>query len=252
MSDWILVPCLVTLRAEFDAVAPDRDRGSDGSIGDSNHTSASDHTPDEDSDILRDHDADDKNEVHALDIDSSGPWPGGPAWFDAAVKGIVDRHRRGEDDRLKYVIWNKQIANREIENWKWRPYHGTSDDHTGHVHFSARYTTAQESNTDPWGVDDMALTAEETTDAAIQAISFVLSEAARAADGKALATTGAQLVADRAARTWRTNLRKIVGGPTDLAPVVAAIQALDALPEDVSAEQVAELIVQKLAVRVAS
>lgn len=154
MSAWVLVPCLVSLRAEFTAVAPRRDRSSDGAIGDGAHNSSSDHTPDEDSAILRDHDADSKNEVHALDIDSSGPWPGGPAWFDAAVHRIVDRHRRGEDDRLQYVIWNRQIANRDIGNWKWRPYTSTKDPHTGHAHFSARYTTAQEQDTRPWNLED--------------------------------------------------------------------------------------------------
>lgn len=152
MSDWTLVPCLVTLRGEFNAVAPGRDKGSDGSIGDSNHKSSSDHTPDEDSDILRDHDADTKNEVHALDIDSTGPWPGGAAWFDAAIKAIVDRHRRGDDDRLQYVIWNHMIANASIDNWRWRTYTSTTDPHTDHAHFSSRYTSAQEADTRPWGV----------------------------------------------------------------------------------------------------
>jgi hypothetical protein len=154
MSDWILVPCLVSLRAEFNAVAPRRDKGADGSIGDGAHTSASDHTPDEDSDVLRDHDADSKNEVHALDIDSSGPWPGGWAWFDATIKGIVARHHRGEDDRLQYVIWNRKIANRDIDNWRWRTYKGTTDPHVDHAHFSARYTTAAESDTSPWGIEE--------------------------------------------------------------------------------------------------
>lgn len=152
MSAWVLVPCLVVLRSEFNAVVAGRDKGADGSIGDSVHSPASDHTPDEDSAVLRDHDADSKNEVHALDIDSTGPWPGGPAWFDQAIKGIVERHRTGEDNRLHYVIWNRQIANRDIDNWRWRTYVGSSDPHTNHAHFSSRYTTAQESDTSPWGL----------------------------------------------------------------------------------------------------
>jgi hypothetical protein len=152
MSDWVLVPSLAKLREEFDEVAPHRDRGADGSVGDKTHTPSSDHTPDEDSDILRDRDPDHKNEVHALDIDSSGPWPGGWAWFDAAIKRVVDRHRRGEDDRLQYVIWDRRIANRDIGNWKWRTYTGSADPHVDHAHFSARYTTAQEQDTSAWDV----------------------------------------------------------------------------------------------------
>ena len=34
MADWVLVSCLVSLRGEFNALAPGRDRTSDGSIGD--------------------------------------------------------------------------------------------------------------------------------------------------------------------------------------------------------------------------
>lgn len=157
MSAWVLIPSLVSLRTEFNEVSPNRDTGSDGAIGDSAHTSSSDHTPDEDSDILRDHDADSKNEVHALDIDSSGPWPGGAAWFDRAIKGIVDRERERWLDphdvcRLEYVIWNKRIASRSIDDFRWREYHGTADDHTGHAHFSARYLTVAENDTRPWGL----------------------------------------------------------------------------------------------------
>lgn len=151
MSAWVLVPCLVALRNEYNAVAPGRDKGSDGSIGDSAHTSSSDHTPDEDSDVLRDHDADSKNEVHALDIDSTGPWPE-TDFFDARIEGIVFRHRHGLDDRLKYIIWNRQIASASW-GWTWRTYTGTSDPHTGHAHFSAQYTTTQENDTSYWGVE---------------------------------------------------------------------------------------------------
>lgn len=152
MSEWVVVPCLLTLRDEFNRVSPQRDKGADGTIGDNAHTSASDHAADEDSDILRSRDADSKNEVHALDTDSSGPWPGGWAWFNGTVLEIVERHRLGVDDRLQYVIWNHRIASRSW-GWTWRAYSG-EDPHTNHAHFSSRYTTAQERDTSPWGVWD--------------------------------------------------------------------------------------------------
>lgn len=153
MSAWVLVPSLVALREEFNLLAPGRDKGADGSIGDSAHTSSSDHTPDEDSDVLRDHDADHKNEVHALDIDSTGPWPA--ASFDARIKALVEREKAEYNSptmvgRLKYVIWNHRIAERS-RGWAWRPY-TLSDPHTNHAHFSARYETGPESDTRPWGV----------------------------------------------------------------------------------------------------
>lgn len=178
MADWHTVPCLLTLRAEFDAVSPGRDRGADGTKGDSNHSSSSDHTPDEDSDVLRDRDADSSNEVHALDIDSTGPWPGGAAWFDAKIKAIVARERAEYEStalvgRLRYVIWNRRIAERS-NGWNWRAY--TLDDpHTNHAHFSARYESGPEADTRPWGVqedDDMALADEllELTDGTTDAL----------------------------------------------------------------------------------
>jgi hypothetical protein len=152
MSAWTVVPCLLALREEFNRLAPLRDKGADGTIGDTAHTSSSDHSPDEDSDVLRNHDADVKNEVHALDIDSTGPWP---EPFDVIVRRLVIRER-GEFNsatmvgRLQYVIWNRQIASRS-NRWVWTRYDG-SDPHTNHAHFSARYTAAQEADTRPWGV----------------------------------------------------------------------------------------------------
>ena len=47
MASWILVPCLVSLRSEFNKLAPGRDKASDGSIGDTAHQQeSSDHNPD--------------------------------------------------------------------------------------------------------------------------------------------------------------------------------------------------------------
>jgi hypothetical protein len=165
MSSWILVPCLVGLRAEFNVLSPGRDKGADGSIGDSAHTSSSDHTPDEDSDVLRDHDGDAKNEVHALDIDSTGPWP---ASFDSLVKVVIARDKKRWLDpadvcRLEYVIWNRQIYSRE-RDFAPVAYRGV-DPHTNHAHFSARYLTAAESDTRPWGLLDLVEDDDMTTKA---------------------------------------------------------------------------------------
>lgn len=145
-----LIPCLVTLRAEYNTAAPGRDKGADGWIGDSAHQERqSDHNPDS------------RSLVHALDIDSTGPWPD-PDWFDASVKLIVDRQRKGLDDRLEYVIWNRQIASRD-RGWTWRTYTGTSDPHINHAHFSGRHSVPREKNTGPWHLEEVpvALTADD-------------------------------------------------------------------------------------------
>lgn len=252
MSEWVLVPCLVGLRSEFNAVSPGRDKGADGSIGDAAHSPSSDHTPDEDSPILRDHDADSKNEVHALDIDSSGPWPGGPAWFDQQIKALWKREMaRGPKCRLQYVIWNKKIANRDIQGGAWRTYTGSSDDHTNHAHFSSRYTTAQEADTSPWGLegDDMDLAdlikltdgaktelggsyAKTGTVTLETAYNLLLIYTARAADRSAEADNAATAADDRVAiltekvdalTTLVSTINTPAAGPIDYDKLAAAL-----------------------------
>ncbi len=151
MSGWVLVACLAALRAEVDRLAPGRDRGSDGSIGDRAHRAeVSDHNPDDTPGARTPFtDADGRAEVHAVDVDASGPWPAG--WsMERIVQTIVARHRDGRDDRLQNVIYRRRIWSR---SWGWavRHYDGASP-HLGHAHFSARYTTAQENDAGPWGL----------------------------------------------------------------------------------------------------
>lgn len=179
MSDWVVIPCLKALQREFDTASPagsGRDKGAEGFVGDSSHTSSSDHTPDEDSDKLRNKDSDHVNEVHAYDCDSTGPWPDGKpgdakgSWFDAKIKHLVDLERAKWHDpndmcRLNYVIWNRQTADKD-NDFQWEPYTATSDPHTNHAHFSARYETQAENDQRPWGIaeEDMA-TPQEIADA---------------------------------------------------------------------------------------
>ena len=148
MASWILVPCLVSLRNEFNKLAPGRDKASDGSIGDTAHQQeSSDHNPDETGRTPYS-DADHINEVHAIDVDDDLRKSG---WtMNKCLEIIVTRHREGRDDRLQNIIYNRRIWSR---SWGWtaRTYTGASA-HTEHAHFSARYTTAQESNTKAWGL----------------------------------------------------------------------------------------------------
>ncbi|MFI5933099.1 hypothetical protein [Actinoplanes sp. NPDC051494] len=180
---WVLVPSLVKLRAEFNSLAPGRDKASDGSIGDTSHSAgASDHNPDETGNTSTE-DADNKDEVHAIDVDADLRKSG---WtMQRCVDIIVARHKAGKDDRLQYVIWKRRIASRSW-GWTWRDYTGTSP-HTEHAHFSSRYTTAQESDTRPWGLlaaeeDDMPSAAE----VAAEVIKQLEASRGQAAIGKAV------------------------------------------------------------------
>lgn len=241
MGSWILVPCLVSLRAEFNLLAPDRDKASDGTVGDLVHAAGgtSDHLPDEDFPALRDKDPDSTNEVHAIDVDSDLNRPGWDMTRATAV--IVTRHRTGLDDRLQNVIWNRRIWSR---SWGWsaRAYTGASP-HTEHAHFSARYTAAQEQDTGPWGLleDDMDeqsiaqavanklfgdLSNKESglfkafADRADAGFVQALGRGNAAALGKAPEGDPGQPY-----RFVKEALRNIVGGPVDQAAIVAAIQA---------------------------
>lgn len=149
----ILVACLVSLRDEFNELSPGRDKSTDGWIGDTSHSGGnSDHNPDESGNTSTE-DSDNIDEVHAIDVDKDLKKDG---WsMQKCVDIIVGNHKRGDDNRLQYVIYNRKIWSR---SWGW-----TADDYTGsnshseHAHFSSRYETAQENDTSPWGLleDDM-------------------------------------------------------------------------------------------------
>lgn len=158
MATWFLVPSLTSLRAEFDMLAPARDHASDGSIGDEAHKqSSSDHNIDDgpDQGTTPSEDSDSTPEVHAIDVDKDLNKSG---WtMEKAVEIIVTRHRSGKDDRLQNVIFNRRIWS---ASWGWTAHDYTgSNPHDKHAHFSAKYTTAQENDTRPWGLleeDDVA------------------------------------------------------------------------------------------------
>lgn len=110
-----LVEAGVTLRDQIDARWPDRDRASDGWIGDSAHQGRpSDHNPDA------------KGWVHALDVDKDG------IDADDLADQLIALARRGEDGgRLKNVVFKGRVASGTYANryWVWR-----DDPDLGHYH----------------------------------------------------------------------------------------------------------------------
>lgn len=189
MTAAYLVPCLVTLRAEFNALSPSRDKGADGWIGDAAHSArTSDHNPDSQGRVL------------ALDIDSTGPWPGGVTDFNAF--NMMVESLRG-DSRLEYIIWNRRIASRG-QGWKWRTYTGTADPHINHAHFSARHDHTGNDSTAPWGIggDGMLPVNQGAKGGDVQHIQYLLAELGYnlTADGDYGTATAAAVNAFRAAR----------------------------------------------------
>lgn len=130
---YYLAPSLTVLRSEIDARWPDRDRRSDGWIGDEHHVPPSDHLPNS------------RGSVNALDVDRDG--------IDMPVLlTAFEQHPSAQ-----YWIFDRQIANRAY-GWQRRPYTG-SNPHTQHVHLSIRQDRAAEQTLTPWGLEqDMPLT----------------------------------------------------------------------------------------------
>ncbi|WP_250000354.1 hypothetical protein [Actinoplanes sp. M2I2] len=159
MASWILVPCLARLRSDFNAIAPSRDRASDGSVGDLAHQGTqSDHNPDETGNVpIRD--ADRVNEVHAIDIDADLRVPG--LSMEAVVQFLLGRCRSGAEKRLRYIIYNRRIW--EASNgWRQTRYTG-GNPHDKHAHFSGSYNSSLEASTASWHLEDIpvALTAAD-------------------------------------------------------------------------------------------
>ena len=113
----------IQLREQIDDAFPDRDRTSDGWIGDTRHgTRKSDHNPDV------------KGWVRALDIDRDLSGKAKPDLMPDLVDQIRLACKARSEKRIAYIIFDGQICS-PILRWKWRKYKGANK-HNKHAHFS--------------------------------------------------------------------------------------------------------------------
>ncbi|MEU5208724.1 hypothetical protein [Streptomyces sp. NPDC020742] len=118
--DWRVARSLDVLLEQFNARFPQRDKSSDGSIGDSNHQNRdSDHNPWYGPGIVTARDFT-HDPAHSMDINR-----------------ITDELAASRDPRIKYIIANRLILDTrpEFHPWKWMPYSGPNP-HTKHFHLS--------------------------------------------------------------------------------------------------------------------
>ena len=121
-----LVKAGETLRDQINQAFPDRDKRSDGWVGDSAHAARkSDHNPDR------------NGWVHAIDIDEHllGKDKGQKLARELADQLIQYARERKDGGRLKYVVYENAIASATYRNkfWTWRKGNWG---HTQHIHVS--------------------------------------------------------------------------------------------------------------------
>lgn len=123
---YYLAPSLKQLRDEINAAHPNRDKASDGWIGDPSHQArVSDHNPD----------YADGGVVRAIDVDKDG--------IDVAKLMQVLKG----DSRVNYFIFNGKIYG--ASKFAARTYTGTNK-HTKHIHISIKHSQSAE-NGHAWG-----------------------------------------------------------------------------------------------------
>lgn len=119
----------IQLREQIDDCFPDRDRASDGWIGDSKHaTRKSDHNPDA------------QGWVRALDIDSDLDRAKGTSVYLADQLREYAKSTR----RITYIIHMGKICSRKTF-WRWVKYTGFNK-HTAHIHISFAKTADNDSS----------------------------------------------------------------------------------------------------------
>lgn len=112
----------IQLREQIDDAFPDRDRTSDGWIGDAKHAARkSDHNPDA------------QGWVRAIDIDRDLSGKAKPD----IMPDLADQIRlygKAHPKRIAYIIFNGKIASNK-KGWAWRDYDGINK-HNHHCHIS--------------------------------------------------------------------------------------------------------------------
>jgi len=142
--EWVLVSPLRETRAEFDATFPNRDKTTDGAVGNQAHAvTTSSHNPDETGNAEhKDHDG--KNEVRAIDVDKDLRDPSGVTMEDV-VQLLVKLCRLGYFPWIRYIIYNKRIWHRR-DGFATRVYKG-SNDHSQHLHLNSEFNQQADETT---------------------------------------------------------------------------------------------------------
>jgi hypothetical protein len=126
-----LSKCAIQLREQIDDTFGDRDRTSDGWIGDTRHSARkSDHNPDA------------SGWVRAIDVDRDLSGKAKPDLMPDLADQIRLFAKSDPAKRISYIIFDGKIAS-PLLKWKWRKYTGINK-HVKHCHIS--FTQAADLN----------------------------------------------------------------------------------------------------------
>jgi peptidoglycan hydrolase-like protein with peptidoglycan-binding domain len=129
-----IAKALDTLRSQVNVKYPNRDKSSDGWIGNAAHAAT-----------ISDHNPNSAGVVQALDI-THDPAHGFNSYTFADHLMVV------KDNRIKYVISNHRIfLGHGSKAWTWQPYHGINP-HDHHVHVSVGDSASLYDDPQPWDI----------------------------------------------------------------------------------------------------
>ncbi len=135
---WVLTKQLIAFRDQMNATFPNRDKASDGTIGNTAHQDqTSGHNPDDTAGSKPewDGDPDALAEVRAIDIDAD---TGNPSvTMEDIVQHLLRLARAGNLWFIRYIIYNRRIWSAS-NDWAQQAYTG-SNPHDKHMHMSGAY-----------------------------------------------------------------------------------------------------------------
>lgn len=136
---WFVVPALEDLREQLNKFFPNRDKSSDGGIGDTSHAAGtSSHNPDDLGSPEWDGDPDSLQEVRARDFDVDLNYPGVDA-IDV-VRHLVAGAKSGRFWWIRYIIYDKKIYHKN-NNFNAAGYSGKNA-HQHHFHVNNDFSQA--------------------------------------------------------------------------------------------------------------
>jgi hypothetical protein len=137
---WVLTKQLQAWRDQINHFFPNRDKTSDGTIGDTAHQAeSSGHNPDLTANAEYE-DGDSKDEVRAMDTDADTGDPN--VSMEDVVQHLLRLARAGKLTFIRYIIFNRRIWSAS-NGWAQQTYTG-SNPHDKHMHMSGAYNQASD------------------------------------------------------------------------------------------------------------